>query len=449
MVGSKWGLLGPETLVSERRTRTLGLGAAVRKFNDLAVPGLGGVWFGKQLFLAILGVAVAEQARNEGRRIQNIETANAIEALACWLALNSNGWKPDSRLHGATKMRGKTDLSFATVRKSGFYVTQPMRMATVQPLLALGLVEASSERFNAFRCSLRRIELNQYRSLPGRAFIDAVCTDYNPHKRSVLNHLIGWTKGAHNDVQSSEPLQKALSPLVPLSLNAREFLRERLVQGTGDEVQRRRAALAWVDDLRRTSQPTITWEDKPPNLEEAHWRDLHAGALFFKARDAVIGVLDRLEAHIANQIEQRFSLDDLVPGSIAGEMESLRRQAQAFLDKRHDPSPGELARVFCRECVDSSDANLIANLVRRDDRVLRLRGRAVLPGAAFRGDQTQHPNAAHAGDEEDAEADDPHTIAWPAGISDRLRKLFLLNLDLHGKLDEWLRRSAAKTGDSQ
>jgi hypothetical protein len=44
-----WGLLGPEVLGSQRRMRTLGLGTVVRKFNDLAVPGMGGVWFGKQL----------------------------------------------------------------------------------------------------------------------------------------------------------------------------------------------------------------------------------------------------------------------------------------------------------------------------------------------------------------------------------------------------------------
>ena len=41
-----WGLLGPETLANERRTRTLGLGATVRLFNDLAVPGLGGAGLG-------------------------------------------------------------------------------------------------------------------------------------------------------------------------------------------------------------------------------------------------------------------------------------------------------------------------------------------------------------------------------------------------------------------
>ncbi len=81
-----WGLLGPEFLPNARRTRTLGLGASVRSFNDLAVPGLGGVWYGKQLLLATLGVAVAEEARSLGAKVQNVEMANAIEALACWLA---------------------------------------------------------------------------------------------------------------------------------------------------------------------------------------------------------------------------------------------------------------------------------------------------------------------------------------------------------------------------
>jgi hypothetical protein len=64
-----WGLLGPEFLQNTRRTRTLGLGASVRRFNDLAVPGLGGVWYGKQLLLATLGVAVAEAARSQGVKV--------------------------------------------------------------------------------------------------------------------------------------------------------------------------------------------------------------------------------------------------------------------------------------------------------------------------------------------------------------------------------------------
>ena len=130
-----WGLLGPEGLPNARRTRTLGLGASVRRFNDLAVPGLGGVWYGKQLLLATLGVAVAEAARSQGAEVWNIETANAIEALACWLAFKRNGWNSDARLRGNTKLQGKDDFSFKRVRERNFYLTQPMRMATVQSLL--------------------------------------------------------------------------------------------------------------------------------------------------------------------------------------------------------------------------------------------------------------------------------------------------------------------------
>ena len=63
-----WGLLGPEFLPNTRRTRTLGLGASVRAFNDLAVPGLGGVWYGKQLLLAVLGVAVLTIKNDEQKK---------------------------------------------------------------------------------------------------------------------------------------------------------------------------------------------------------------------------------------------------------------------------------------------------------------------------------------------------------------------------------------------
>ncbi len=169
-----WGLLGPETLASERRTRTLGLGATVRSFNDLAVPGLGGVWFGKQLFLATLGVAIAKCVRDSGRRMRNTEVANAVEALACWLALDGIGWKPNPRLRGATKMRNRTDLSFAIMRKPSFYVTQPMRQATVQPMRALGLAESAGERFNAFDClNFRRFPSMKSRAFPGSVELGA------------------------------------------------------------------------------------------------------------------------------------------------------------------------------------------------------------------------------------------------------------------------------------
>ncbi len=441
MAGLIWGLLGPETLDSERRTRTLGVGASVRSFNDLAVPGLGGIWFGKQLFLATLGVAIAERVRAGGKHIQNIEIANAIEALACWLTLNSNGWKSDARLRGATKMQGKTNLSFAIVRKSGFYVTQPMRMATVQPLPALGLVEADGNRFNAFTCSQH-----------GYDFIDALCADYNPchYSKSVLDCLVNWVRGESVNLASNGKLCGALSPLDPMSKGSCEILMERLIQGGSHESQsdkgRRRAILGWMESLRSQPNQKLTWDNKPPHSDDAHWHDLHAGALFFTVRDVAIRLLDRLEAHIGNQEKPRLLLDDPIPDSIKPDIQNLRVHAQAFLKQRHKD---ELANAFCGECVDEKDGTLLASLVGRDERVLRHRDSTVLPGPAFRGTPTQASDADQTMSGE-METSITGAIGWPEGISHRVRNLFLLNADLHGELPKWFGETdTASSGDDQ
>lgn len=44
LMEAKWGLLDREFLPDSRRTRTLGLGASVRSFNDFAALGLSGMW---------------------------------------------------------------------------------------------------------------------------------------------------------------------------------------------------------------------------------------------------------------------------------------------------------------------------------------------------------------------------------------------------------------------
>ena len=421
-----WGLLGPETLASERRTRTLGLGATVRSFNDLAVPGLGGLWFGKQLLLATLGVEIAECVRRSDKRAQNIEVTNAVEALACWLALDSTGWKRDPRLRGALKLSGKTDLSFATVSKRSFYVTQPMRQATVQPLRAFGVVESNGERFNAFR-----------RTKNGKAFIDAACADFRPHKRSVLDHMVRWATGEHADVKNSSELTKALSPLEPLSESAREFLRERIVQGTAMEASRRRNVLEWVEALRGQTRQ-IEWTPKPAMVDELHWRDLRAGALFFTARDAAISLLDEIESHIGNAADQRLSIDARLPDPVVTRIKSLQQHAQSFLNEKYDPPPAGDATMFCQECTEHLHARLLERLLLREGHVLQQRGRDILPGVAFRGAQVSQSGAARSPEEDGAEDEVAPVIPLPEGISHRVPNLFLLNLDLRGELGKWL-----------
>jgi hypothetical protein len=422
-----WGLLAPAKIESTRRARTLGVGAAVRAFNDLAVPGMGGIWFGKQLVLATLGVKLAEDPRR-GKPISNIVMANAVEALACRPALNPKDGARDARLRGSTKLAGRTDFSFATVRKPGFYVTQPMRMATVQALPALGLVEADSVRFNTFS-----------RSVIGDELIDVAVGD------RVVNDLRKWISNVGS--VEGKGLRQALSPIEPLRTEACHFILAQLKQGGDGEAlvskTRRRAALAWVESMRIGAVPPKDWETKPICLEDDHWRDLRVGAQFFSTRDAAIAVLNCVESHMGNKSIHTLSLDEPIPQQISAQIIELRTQAAAYLKLGH---PQSEAKTFCEECVHEDDALVLTKLVGRDERVLRMRSGVVEPGQAFSKSNEAYQADQKAG-QEIANADASKSIALPTGISGRITNLFLLNADLHGQIAEWLGNKTDSTRD--
>ncbi len=421
MMEPTWGLLGPEFLPNSRRTRTLDVGAAVRAFNDLAVPGLGGAWFCKQIVLALLGIEVANRA---GAR--NIEVANAIEALACWLAFDSSGWTPDSRLRGQRKLGGRRklrerDLSFNVVRRSNFYVSQPMRRATVQTLPALGLVESEGSRFNGFQCT------NAGRDLILAAF-----------KRKLVDHLVSWVRD-EGDRVNSPAWNDALFPTKPLTGPAREILKDRLLRGAASEPadsrRRRREALQWVESCRHADTTQTSWTLRPAAIScEQHWLDLHAGALFFRMRSLALALLDAMEAHMpAHRV---LDLDAGLIERMSVPLDELRQSARAFLDLQHDNAQ---ANRFCTECTTTDPILILKSLVTRDGRVLRLAGSRIVPGPAFVGralegfDEEADPDAAPAANVEE--------VRWPDGISERIPNLFLLNADLQGDLDRYLSTS--------
>lgn len=420
-----WGILGPGSVESVRRVRPLQLAATTRDFNERAVPGLGGVWFGRQLFLATLGLRVAERATARGSRAGKIAVANAIEALACWLAIKAGLGAGERRVRGTTLLAGKADLSFRSVSRPGFYVSQPMRMGTVNALPALGFADAAGSRFTAFSCNA-----------DGEAFIDAVAEGCRPFGRELVEHLAMWVCGETDQV-NTEALYRALAPVLPLPPRARELLHTRLEQGAAGEVAehrtRRGDALRWVR-ARRRGAPPVTWGARPAEITlAAHWADLHAGALFFIARDAALAVLDALELEIATP-ERRVAIGGALPGPVRAGLAALREAAAAFLQTGH---PAEEARRFCTECIAPLDAEVLGHLLDRDGRILRRLGGEACPGPAFRGrvrdaddgaDSTVAPDDA-------PPADDP---AWPAGISHRIHNLWWLGLDVDGLMDAWL-----------
>lgn len=424
MLSEHWGLLGPDQVSNERRVRSLGVAPAIRAYNDAAVPGLGGVWFAKPLVIALTGIAVAEKT---GQR--PVVVANAVEALACWLALNQSEAKRDPRIRGSQKLGGKEFPEYRQASRPNYYVTQPMRQQTVQPLRALGLVESTAlDRFNAYRVSEA-----------GQRLLDAAFSDLNPFNSGVVSILSQWANGNPRNLTKSQQLIDALSPTAPLSQGACDLLREQLVAGDTKRI-RRSAALAWVREAaHRRSAPN--WEQRPAQIDERHWNDLRSGASFFAVRDAALATLQDVECRITITKSERIPLSDTWP-ALEDSVGKLRAAAQAFLSGPPDTSPERIATAFCRETTAVSQVDVIRCLVQRDERVLRLDGDRICKGSSFQ-DVTE--KYGHVG-QIDGAADEPEIgddIVWPLGISRRINNLHLLATDLDGKLGELLARKKA------
>lgn len=421
----QWGLLGPDQVPSTRRTRTLGLASAVRFFNEQAVPGLGNLWFAKQLVLAALGIAVAEQARVKGRNVSNIQVANAVEALACLLTFKSNNGQADARLRGSTKLQNKDISSFNVMSKPSFYVSQPMRMATVQPLLALGLAETdgNSARFNAYRITAL-----------GQEILEAAFAEYRPYNSHLVDVLCDWVLGKKK-VSLTEHILGALAPTEPLSDVARALLKESFMRQSDEQQARRRNAYRW---MQNTTGKYSEWDSKPVEIPEDHWRDMRAGAAFFRVRDAAIAVLDAVEKQINHQSKAEFSpanepLSDELKARLADVKELAKEYAKAgFLPLNSD------VQKFCQLCSAAPQAVLI-ELVRLDGVVLRLSmdGTRIIPGPAFGSTPV---------DADDNPGESPERTATdsdlPDGISYRIHNLRLLARDFDNQLDSMLQAAS-------
>lgn len=410
-----WGLLPPADPTSTRRTRGLELGAAVRHYNEVAVPGLGGLWFAKPLIWSLLGVRIA---RALGK--PPIAVANAIEALACWQEIR-NGQGRDPRLRGTQKLAnvGWDFVAYGRASQRAFYVTQPMRQAMTQPLLELGLVESSSLRFNAYRPSSA-----------GERLLEAALAPFRPFNTSVTELVKEWVsgRGTKRRVHTWE-LQRALSPRLPLEPLACAVLRDRLVAGPENAVgsRRRRAALQWVSTFDKP--PGSSWSDRPRSISKPHWADLHTGGRFFQARDRGLELLDQAEAALQGLNPRRLTIAKLAS---AVDATQLQEAARAVLERPEGTLHPD-AKRFCGEAVQPP-ADLLASLVGRDGKGLKLAGDSIVAGAAFRGgDPTTNEVGA-----EDTGAAAPTRLQLPEGISGRVRNLWTLHLDLDGRLAQLL-----------
>lgn len=347
-----WGILAPDTVVSQRRQQNLGLAAAVRHFNDRAVPGIGGMWFPMPILWSVLAISIAEELG-----VPALPVGNAVEAR---VMLEVIAGPQDRRVRGARKMQGLKDSSFQNLKRRGTYVVQPIRMAMVQPLVALGFVQGS--RYGAFRihgAGRELLELNAMKE-PRRLLGD-------------------WAHG--KQPQGLREALKVLSPVEAVPEAVRKLILARLLEGD-DFGSTRRRALALLGTGPSSAQ--LDQQAVLPGLAPDHWSDLRAGAAFMDLRDAALTVLDQLEQHLLKLRDDnqpvRLSEAEAAEAA-AGPLKQLRDLAfakGALVDQGNE----ETSRKFIAEIRNLSDQRLLQKLAERDSTVVCLREGDIFLGPA-------------------------------------------------------------------
>jgi hypothetical protein len=152
-----WGAIEPSEASESRLRLDFGLRPAILRFNEWAVPGLGGAFFVRQLTWGCMGLRLAQELDGKASAAR---IAEGLEALAGWIAVRQSkgGRIEDNRVQGKRKFAEVTALSFDSVSRGGAYVTVPFRRATTRALPGLGFCEEEA-RFSALTLTPQGVEL--------------------------------------------------------------------------------------------------------------------------------------------------------------------------------------------------------------------------------------------------------------------------------------------------
>ena len=346
-----WGTFALGESLSSRRSQQLGLGAAIRHYNELSVPGIGGIWFAMPLIWSLIGIKIMSSVNG----LPAIRVANAIEAKVMLEAIENGD--SSNRILGRQKLP-RQDISggtFERMARANTYVTQPYRQACAQPLLEFGLVKSNTARFNSFEMTDR-----------GETLLDPFA--------STVNLLTQWVKGkaCKRNVTSS------ISPNSPLPKRTAAVL-QNLILKVGEKSQRRRNIHGAFETL--TSADILS--GRISNLETEHVNDLKVGLALVRLRDLAIAVLNCVEDKL------RENRDHGKPLKVSMTVRS--KNLDRALNALHQPQDDLISIVsagnhpdiksFLRACEDKK--RILQELVNRDKSVLLLRDGQVVPGPAF------------------------------------------------------------------
>ncbi len=362
-----WFIPSIEEFQSERATLLLGLNRALRHYRELTVPGIGGVWFVRQLSWGVAGISLAKEYS-----LKPAKVANAIEALACKMEWETSD---DYNKKGVRAFNRDSEMaiwSFRELSDKANYVQITYRQATVRALLGLNLTEGT--RFNSMQLTAGK----------GRELSEAFLSQ---SKSKIRFALVDWVND-RKTIKRTPLIREGLSGCSP-SKEEKEVVKSILcsesTEDTADLSRRRRLIKSFGGST--VNCPSIEAIKKNlrqlcPDTAQKQIDDIDIAILFDKMLDCGREVIYTCAQLISKQATP--SSDKLVKNQeLNSAIKRLLKAAEYYSLAKGTRHPD--ARKFSEEILASAtdSAACLRKLILRDTNILDISGEKVIEGYLF------------------------------------------------------------------
>lgn len=376
MTTAIWFAPAPSTADTTRLTLDFGLRSSDLYFRELVVPGLGGVWFVRQLAWATGAIALKHEMSQLGGHVPTAtRISHGIEALACkrdYLDGNT-----DSPMVLGKRAFGRdpdgTIIDFERLTQRAYYVVNTHRQDTSRALRENnGLGLASGSRFNQF-------SLTGAGQALADTFLDQTVGQGGGRLRRWLQDWI------RDRAKFTNSVSKALVPSHP-SAGEAEHVSSRLLGVAGSDGDKRRALASALG--RSKELPDIEAVVAPRLRSKGHARQaleviaaLRFGAAMDQTREVAAHITRQLEPETSGLPCSRISRDTQAKRALS----ALRLACKKFVVSSDAAAIGERDSLrFADEVLGATDAEVIASIVRRVPDLLSLVDGSACHGPLFR-----------------------------------------------------------------
>lgn len=359
-----WFIPTFEDFQTQRAILNLRLGRSIRYYRELIVPGIGGVWFLRQLSWACAGLHYAENHPYKPAKI-----ANAIEALGCkleWKHVDRDVYQKKGR-QAFNRDEHVSIWRFTELTEPINYVQVTYRQSTVRALWGLNL--APGTRYNSMALTDLGRDLND-------AFLS---------QRGLKEDLASWLNGS--TISQTRNMAEKITT-IPTD-KEKTIIQHCLCEHTSDKLGHSGRRKSLIEAFGRNTT-------NPPDIETIKKSLLRSG------RDNIQQDIDNLDTAVAfdEMMQHGRELVHICasiiadnPNAKAGQLMedkgvkqalgALCRDAHQFNSSKGERE--ELAKTFANEILslEADNSELLKTIIGRDGNILAVSGDRIIAGPLF------------------------------------------------------------------